>query len=116
MKVTAIETLRIEEFPNLLWVQLHTDEGLTGLGETFFGPDSAEFLERISALHDELRHERHLHQDDVLAASPVFFGHIVVPTRPSPVVVFDCWIDDVGRVPVGDFPARRRHTEGAGCS
>lgn len=42
MKVTAIETLRVEEFPNLLWVQVHTDAGLVGLGETFYGPDSAE--------------------------------------------------------------------------
>jgi L-alanine-DL-glutamate epimerase-like enolase superfamily enzyme len=42
MKITGIETIRIEEFPNLLWVQLHTDEGLVGLGETFYGPDSAE--------------------------------------------------------------------------
>lgn len=42
MKVTAIETLRIEEFPNLLWVQVHTDEGLVGTGETFFGVASAE--------------------------------------------------------------------------
>ncbi|MEM9360073.1 MAG: mandelate racemase/muconate lactonizing enzyme family protein [Pseudomonadota bacterium] len=42
MKVTAIETVRCEEFPNLLWVQVHTDEGLTGLGETFYGPASAE--------------------------------------------------------------------------
>ncbi len=42
VKVTAIHTLRLEEFPNLLWVQVHTDEGLVGLGETFYGPDSAE--------------------------------------------------------------------------
>jgi L-alanine-DL-glutamate epimerase-like enolase superfamily enzyme len=42
MKVTAIETLRVEEFPNLLWVQVHADQGLVGLGETFYGPDSAE--------------------------------------------------------------------------
>ncbi len=42
MKVTSIETIRIEEFPNLLWVRVGTDEGLTGLGETFYGPDSAE--------------------------------------------------------------------------
>jgi galactonate dehydratase len=42
MKIAAIETLRLEEFPNLLWVQVHTDEGLVGLGETFYGPDSAE--------------------------------------------------------------------------
>ena len=37
MKVTAIETIRLAEFPNLLWVQVHTDEGLVGLGETFYG-------------------------------------------------------------------------------
>ena len=42
MKVSAIETIRIAEFPNLLWTRVHTDEGLTGLGETFYGPGSAE--------------------------------------------------------------------------
>jgi galactonate dehydratase len=42
MKITAIETIRIEEFPNLLWVQVQTDEGLVGLGETFYGPAAAE--------------------------------------------------------------------------
>ena len=42
MKVTAIETIRSEEFPNILWVQVHTDDGVTGLGETFYGPASAE--------------------------------------------------------------------------
>ena len=42
MKVTAIETVRVAEFPNLLWVQVHTDEGLVGLGETFYGPEAAE--------------------------------------------------------------------------
>lgn len=42
MKITAIETLRSEEFPNLLWVLVHTDQGLTGLGETFYGARAAE--------------------------------------------------------------------------
>lgn len=42
MKVTAIETIRIDEFPNLLWVHIQTDEGLIGLGETFYGPGAAE--------------------------------------------------------------------------
>ena len=42
MKVTAIETIRSEEFPNILWVEVMTDEGLVGLGETFYGPDAAE--------------------------------------------------------------------------
>ena len=40
MRITAIETVLLDEFPNLLWVQVHTDEGLVGLGETFFGPRS----------------------------------------------------------------------------
>ncbi len=42
MKITAIETLRLEEFDNLLWVYVHTDEGVSGLGETFFGPRAVE--------------------------------------------------------------------------
>lgn len=42
MKVTAIETIRLEEYPNLLWVHVHTDEGLVGLGESFYGAASAE--------------------------------------------------------------------------
>ncbi|MGI9422425.1 MAG: mandelate racemase/muconate lactonizing enzyme family protein [Hyphomicrobiaceae bacterium] len=42
MKVTALETIKCEEFPNLMWVQIHTDEGLVGLGESFYGPASTE--------------------------------------------------------------------------
>lgn len=42
MKITAVETIRIAERPNLLWVQVHTDEGLVGLGETFFGAATVE--------------------------------------------------------------------------
>ncbi len=42
MKIVAIETIRVEEHPNVLWVQVHTDAGIVGLGETFFGALSAE--------------------------------------------------------------------------
>jgi galactonate dehydratase len=42
MKITALETLRLEEFGNLLWVFIETDEGLVGQGETFFGPQAVE--------------------------------------------------------------------------
>jgi galactonate dehydratase len=39
MKVTAIETLRFEGFAeNQLWVEVHTDEGIVGLGETYYNP------------------------------------------------------------------------------
>jgi L-alanine-DL-glutamate epimerase-like enolase superfamily enzyme len=36
MKIVAVETIRVAEFPNLMWLQLRTDEGIVGLGETFF--------------------------------------------------------------------------------
>ena len=42
MKVTDIETVRLDSFPNILWVLVHTDEGITGLGETFYGSHAAE--------------------------------------------------------------------------
>jgi len=42
MKITAIQTLRLDEFSNILWVKIHTDEGISGLGETFFGAKAVE--------------------------------------------------------------------------
>ena len=42
MKITALETIRMAERPNLLWVQVHTDAGISGLGETFFGAATVE--------------------------------------------------------------------------
>ncbi|MEY3675022.1 MAG: D-galactonate dehydratase, partial [Pseudomonadota bacterium] len=42
MKITQLETIRLDEFPNIIWVRLHTDEGLTGLGETFMGAQAVE--------------------------------------------------------------------------
>lgn len=42
MQITALETVRIAERPNLIWLLVHTDEGITGLGETFFGAATVE--------------------------------------------------------------------------
>jgi L-alanine-DL-glutamate epimerase-like enolase superfamily enzyme len=42
MKITALETLRTEEFSNVLWVRVHTDSGTIGLGETFYGAGAVE--------------------------------------------------------------------------
>jgi galactonate dehydratase len=47
MKITKLETIRVEEFGNIIFVRLHTDEGLVGLGETFMGPTAVE-----AYLHD----------------------------------------------------------------
>jgi len=38
MKITALETIRLEEFGNLIFVRLHTDQGIVGLGAAFMGP------------------------------------------------------------------------------
>ncbi|WP_432239679.1 mandelate racemase/muconate lactonizing enzyme family protein [Herbaspirillum robiniae] len=42
MKITAIETTRLKTQPNLLWVEVETDEGIKGLGETFRGAEAVE--------------------------------------------------------------------------
>lgn len=42
MKITRVETIRLDEFSNLLWLRIHTDAGVIGLGETFFGARAAE--------------------------------------------------------------------------
>ncbi len=42
MRITRIDTIRTGEFPNIVHVLLHTSEGLTGLGETFFFADAVE--------------------------------------------------------------------------
>ena len=50
MKITALETLQLGEFPNLVFVRLHTDEGFVGLGETFFGAkEVATYLHETAA-------------------------------------------------------------------
>ena len=47
MKITLVETIRLLEFGNLIWVRIHTDQGLVGLGETFMGASAVE-----AYLHD----------------------------------------------------------------
>ena len=42
MKITAVETIRLSEFANIIWVRLHTDDGPVGLGETFMGAAAVE--------------------------------------------------------------------------
>ncbi|WP_416952922.1 mandelate racemase/muconate lactonizing enzyme family protein [Tropicimonas sp.] len=47
MKIAGLETIQIEEFSNLVWVRIHTDEGLIGLGETFRNPKAV-----VAYLHE----------------------------------------------------------------
>ena len=47
MIISQIETIRVAQFPDLIFVQVHTDTGLTGLGETWYAAATVE-----SAIHD----------------------------------------------------------------
>ena len=49
MKISALETLRLADHPNLIWVRVHTDDGVIGLGETYFGTAAVE-----CDIHDRL--------------------------------------------------------------
>lgn len=40
--IAAIETLRLAEYPNLIWVIVEDSESVRGLGETFFGARAVE--------------------------------------------------------------------------
>ncbi len=42
MKVVGLETVRVASFPALLFLQVHTDEGVIGLGETCLGSAAVE--------------------------------------------------------------------------
>jgi galactonate dehydratase len=38
MRIVRLETIWYDEQPNTLWVRIHTDDGLIGLGETYYAP------------------------------------------------------------------------------
>ncbi len=66
MKITALETVRVEEHPNITFVLVHTDAGLVGLGDTFRSPETvATYIHEVAAPHllgqDPLAVERHWH-------------------------------------------------------
>ncbi len=48
-KIAALRTLRIGERPNLIWLEVETEDGLTGLGESFRGAEAVE-----AVLHDQV--------------------------------------------------------------
>jgi galactonate dehydratase len=64
VKITAIDTIGLKEFPNILWVEVQTDAGIVGLGETFYGvaPVAAYIHETVASYllgKDPLQIDRH---------------------------------------------------------
>ncbi len=51
-RIQRIETIRVAAHPRLLWVQVYTDDGLVGLGETYYVPGAvAAVIHDIAAPH-----------------------------------------------------------------
>ena len=48
-KITALTTLRLRTVPNILWLLIETDDGLTGLGEAWRGSSAVE-----AVIHDDM--------------------------------------------------------------
>ena len=42
MKITAVETIRLQEFANIIWVRLHTDDGSTASARPSMGAAAVE--------------------------------------------------------------------------
>ncbi|MGI8688675.1 MAG: mandelate racemase/muconate lactonizing enzyme family protein, partial [Thermomicrobiales bacterium] len=64
MKITKIETIHIEDYPQILFVAVHTDEGLVGYGDTFYMTDALrgyvhQFAAPMLLGHDPLAIELH---------------------------------------------------------
>ena len=66
MRITRLETIRLGRHPHSLWLRIHTDDGLTGLGETSYAPRAVSALihDQLAPLlleQDPLDIERHWH-------------------------------------------------------
>ena len=64
VKITKIETIHLGDYPHLLFVAVHTDEGLVGYGDTFYMTDAVrgyihEFAAPMLLGHDPLAIELH---------------------------------------------------------
>jgi galactonate dehydratase len=49
VKITKLETVWLDAHPHTLWLRIHTDDGLIGLGETYYAPRAVAAL-----IHDVL--------------------------------------------------------------
>ena len=93
MKIRRIETLRSPDHPNLLWLQLHTDDGAIGLGETFYIPSAVEaivhdFAAPLLLGQSAFDRERHW---QALFSHANFFGHAGAEMRAISAIDLALW-------------------------
>src|SRR5262245_33457999 len=98
MKITRIETVWIDEQPNAMWVQLHTDDGLIGLGETFYTPRAVsaiihDVFANLLLGRDPIDIENHWNN---MFSTVNFFGFAGAETRAISAIDVALW-DIVGQ-------------------
>jgi galactonate dehydratase len=50
LKITKVESIHVAEFANILFVRIHTDSGIVGLGETYYTPETTRaFIHEVGA-------------------------------------------------------------------
>src|SRR5882724_7875178 len=102
MRVTAIETIHVEAYPNITFVEVHTDEGLIGLGETFRTPKAiaAQIHETVAPYllgKNPIAIDSH---SNALLNSYLGFGSSSVETRAASAIdiaLWDLWGKALGR-------------------
>ena len=93
MKIIRLETIRAPELPNLIWVRMHTECGLVGLGETFYLPTAVE-----SVVHDfaaplllgQSAFDRERHWQALFSCFH-FFGHAGAEMRAISAIDIALW-------------------------
>src|SRR5579871_2040213 len=93
MKIEKLETVWIDSQPNTLWLRIHTDDGLVGLGETYYVPRAV-----AATIHDVFANlligesafdiERHWIN---MFATVNFFGYAGAETRAISAVDIALW-------------------------
>ncbi|RKK02898.1 mandelate racemase/muconate lactonizing enzyme family protein [Pseudoroseomonas wenyumeiae] len=92
-RITKLRTIRLPERPNLIWVEIETEDGLTGLGEAFRGAQAVE-----AVLHEQVapwllgRDARRIEQVSRHLLTPyVGFGASGAETRAAAAVDIALW-------------------------
>lgn len=93
MNISGIETLWLGEHPNALWIQVHTDEGLIGLGETYYLPRAVEAVIHdlaAPALIGESAFDRERHWQNLFTQAN-FFGYAGAEMRAISALDIALW-------------------------
>ena len=93
MKISRIETVYSPDYANVLWVRIHTDDGLVGLGETFYIPSAVEgvihdFAAPMLLGQSAFDRERHW---QTLFSYANFFGHAGAEMRAISALDIALW-------------------------